>query len=116
MIAGFPTETEEHFANAMALVDDCDLSFLHVFPYSPRPQTPAAKMPQLPKPLIKERAMRLRDEIAVLKGQGDSGSAAVRQPPPGQMGLGTHIPVAAPPKGWKPPKKPDSLTKGKPRR
>jgi threonylcarbamoyladenosine tRNA methylthiotransferase MtaB len=60
MIAGFPTETEEHFANAMALVDDCDLSFLHVFPYSPRPQTPAAKMPQLPKPLIKERAMRLR--------------------------------------------------------
>jgi threonylcarbamoyladenosine tRNA methylthiotransferase MtaB len=60
MIAGFPTETEEHFANAVALVDDCDLSFLHVFPYSPRPQTPAAKMPQLPKPLIKERAMRLR--------------------------------------------------------
>ena len=62
------------------------------------------------------RIPRARDEIAVLKGQGDSGSAAVRQPPPGQMGLGTHIPVAAPPKGWKPPKKPDSLTKGKPRR
>ena len=60
MIAGFPTETEEHFANAVALVDDCDLSFLHVFPYSPRPQTPAAKMPQLPRPLIKERAERLR--------------------------------------------------------
>ncbi len=60
MIAGFPTETEEHFANAVALVDDCDLSFLHVFPYSPRPQTPAAKMPQHPRPLIKERAERLR--------------------------------------------------------
>ncbi len=60
MIAGFPTETEEHFDNAVALVDDCDLSFLHVFPYSPRPQTPAAKMPQLPRPLIKDRAERLR--------------------------------------------------------
>ncbi len=64
MIAGFPTETEDHFANAVALVDDCDLSFLHVFPYSPRPQTPAAKMPQLPRPLIKERAARLRDKGA----------------------------------------------------
>ena len=62
MIAGFPTETEDHFANAMALVDDCDLSYLHVFPYSPRPQTPAAKMPQLPRPLIKERAGRLREK------------------------------------------------------
>jgi threonylcarbamoyladenosine tRNA methylthiotransferase MtaB len=60
MIAGFPTESEAHFANAVSLVDDCDLSFLHVFPYSPRPQTPAAKMPQLPRPLIKERAERLR--------------------------------------------------------
>ena len=62
MIAGFPTETEAHFANAVALVDDCDLSFLHVFPYSPRPQTPAARMPQLPRPLIKERAQRLREK------------------------------------------------------
>ncbi|ESQ84677.1 2-methylthioadenine synthase [Asticcacaulis sp. AC466] len=60
MIAGFPTETEEMFANAVSLVDACDLSFVHVFPYSPRPQTPAAKMPQLPRPLIKERAARLR--------------------------------------------------------
>ena len=62
MIAGFPTETEDHFANAMALVDDCDLSFLHVFPYSPRPLTPAARMPQLARPLIKERAGRLREK------------------------------------------------------
>nr|WP_303657294.1 tRNA (N(6)-L-threonylcarbamoyladenosine(37)-C(2))-methylthiotransferase MtaB [Asticcacaulis aquaticus] len=60
MIAGFPTETEEHFANSVALVDECDLAFLHVFPYSPRPQTPAAKIPQLPRPLIKDRAARLR--------------------------------------------------------
>ncbi|HTJ56325.1 MAG TPA: UvrB/UvrC motif-containing protein [Devosiaceae bacterium] len=60
-----------------------------------------------------ETAMRLRDEIAVLKGQApgsQGGEMEVRQPPPGQMGLGTHIPVAAPPKGWKPPKKPDPMT------
>lgn len=60
LIAGFPTETEEMFDNAVSLVDACDLSFVHVFPYSPRPQTPAAKMPQLPRPVIKERAARLR--------------------------------------------------------
>lgn len=60
LIAGFPTETDDHFANTLALVDDCDLSFVHVFPYSPRPQTPAAKMPQHPRTLIKDRAARLR--------------------------------------------------------
>ena len=60
LIAGFPTEDETMFANALSLVDDCDLSFVHVFPYSPRPQTPAAKMPQHPRALIKERAARLR--------------------------------------------------------
>ena len=60
LIAGFPTEDEAMFGNALSLVDDCDLSFVHVFPYSPRPQTPAAKMPQLPRPLIKDRAARLR--------------------------------------------------------
>jgi len=70
-----------------------------------------------------EAAMRLRDEIAVLRGaapkrvaSADPGEPEVRQPPPGQMGLGTHIPVAAPPKGWTRPKKPDPLTRGfKPR-
>ncbi|ESQ74814.1 tRNA (N(6)-L-threonylcarbamoyladenosine(37)-C(2))-methylthiotransferase MtaB [Asticcacaulis sp. AC402] len=60
MIAGFPTETEAHFDNAVSLVDACGLSYVHVFPYSPRPQTPAAKMPQLSRQLIKERAARLR--------------------------------------------------------
>jgi len=61
-----------------------------------------------------ERAAALRDEIAVLKGQApgsQGGEVEVRQPPPGQMGLGTHIPVAAPPKGWKRPKKPDPMTR-----
>lgn len=64
MIAGFPTESEAHFANSLALVDECDLAFLHVFPYSPRPQTPAAKIPQLPRALIKDRAARLRAKAA----------------------------------------------------
>jgi len=58
-----------------------------------------------------ELAGRLRDEIAVLKGQAPMADRPeVRQPPPGQMGLGTHIPVAAPPRGWKRPKKPDPMT------
>lgn len=60
LIAGFPTEKEEHFANTLRIVDECDLSFLHVFPYSPRPGTPAARMPQVEPSLIKERAHQLR--------------------------------------------------------
>jgi threonylcarbamoyladenosine tRNA methylthiotransferase MtaB len=61
IIAGFPTETESAFENSVRLVEDCNLAFLHVFPYSPRPGTPAARMPQLEKALIKERAARLRE-------------------------------------------------------
>lgn len=61
LIAGFPTETEAAFANSMNLIADCGLSFVHVFPYSPRPGTPAARMPQLDKATIKARAARLRD-------------------------------------------------------
>ena len=60
LIAGFPTETEPMFANSMSLVDDCGLTFLHVFPFSPRKGTPAARMPQVPGPAVKERAARLR--------------------------------------------------------
>jgi threonylcarbamoyladenosine tRNA methylthiotransferase MtaB len=60
LIAGFPTETEAMFANSLGLVEECGLTFLHVFPYSPRPGTPAARMPQLVRPLVKERAARLR--------------------------------------------------------
>ena len=60
LIAGFPTETEEMFASSARLVEDAGLSFLHVFPFSPRPGTPAAKMPQLPRALVKDRAARLR--------------------------------------------------------
>ncbi|MGB3146896.1 MAG: tRNA (N(6)-L-threonylcarbamoyladenosine(37)-C(2))-methylthiotransferase MtaB [Paracoccaceae bacterium] len=60
IIAGFPTETDEMFANTLDLVRDCDLTFLHVFPYSPRPGTPAARMPQVKGPLIRARAAALR--------------------------------------------------------
>src|SRR6202521_4642155 len=62
LIAGFPTETEVQFRNSLALVDDCGLTFLHVFPFSARPQTPAAKMPQLGRGIAKERASRLREK------------------------------------------------------
>jgi threonylcarbamoyladenosine tRNA methylthiotransferase MtaB len=60
LIAGFPTETEAHFADTLSLVEACNLSFLHVFPYSERPDTPAARMPQLPVPIRRERAALLR--------------------------------------------------------
>ena len=60
IIAGFPTETETMFENALAMVQECDLTWLHVFPYSARPGTPAARMPAVNGKLIKERAARLR--------------------------------------------------------
>lgn len=60
LIAGFPTETEAMFENSIRLVEDCGLSHLHVFPFSPREGTPAARMPQLDRVLVKNRAARLR--------------------------------------------------------
>jgi threonylcarbamoyladenosine tRNA methylthiotransferase MtaB len=63
-IAGFPTETEDMFARSLDLVDDCGLTCLHVFPFSPRPGTPAARMPQVARGIVKERAQRLRDKGA----------------------------------------------------
>ncbi len=62
LIAGFPTETESAFENTLALVREAQLSYVHAFPFSPRPETPAARMPQLDKGLIKDRAARLRAE------------------------------------------------------
>ncbi|MEZ5882576.1 MAG: tRNA (N(6)-L-threonylcarbamoyladenosine(37)-C(2))-methylthiotransferase MtaB [Paracoccaceae bacterium] len=69
IIAGFPTETEAMFENSLKLVGDCGLTFLHVFPYSARKGTPAARMPAVRGPLIKERAARLRaaGEAALLR-------------------------------------------------
>lgn len=69
IIAGFPTETEAMFSRSLDLVEECGLTFLHVFPYSPRPGTPAARMPQVAGGTIKERAKRLRA----------AGEAALRQ-------------------------------------
>jgi threonylcarbamoyladenosine tRNA methylthiotransferase MtaB len=61
LIAGFPTETEAMFASTLSLVEECGLAYLHVFPFSPRKGTPAARMPQVPRPVVKERAARLRE-------------------------------------------------------
>jgi len=61
LIAGFPTETEEMFLNTVKIVHECDLTFLHVFPFSPRTGTPAARMPQVDKKIIKQRAKILRN-------------------------------------------------------
>jgi len=61
LIAGFPTETDDMFANTLDLIDDCGLTYLHVFPYSVRPGTPASRMPQIPKAVRRERAARLRE-------------------------------------------------------
>jgi threonylcarbamoyladenosine tRNA methylthiotransferase MtaB len=62
LIAGFPTENEAMFENSLRLVEDCGLVFLHVFPFSPRRGTPAARMPQVDRVVVKERAARLRAE------------------------------------------------------
>ena len=64
IIAGFPTETDAMFENSLSIVDDCGLTYLHVFPFSPRPGTPAARIPQLDHAVVKERSRLLR-----LKGQ-----------------------------------------------
>jgi threonylcarbamoyladenosine tRNA methylthiotransferase MtaB len=64
IIAGFPTEDEAMFANTLALIDDCDIVHGHIFPYSPRAGTPAARMPQVDPKIVKERAGRLREATA----------------------------------------------------
>jgi threonylcarbamoyladenosine tRNA methylthiotransferase MtaB len=64
LITGFPTETEEMALNSLRLLDDCDIIAAHVFPFSPRPDTPAARMPQCERETIKARAARLREHAA----------------------------------------------------
>src|SRR5690606_22967549 len=61
LIAGFPTETDAMFENTLDLITDCGLSFVHVFPFSPREGTPAARMPQVERAVVKVRAARLRE-------------------------------------------------------
>jgi len=73
IIAGFPTENEDMFTRSLDLVDACGLTQLHVFPFSPRPGTPAARMPQVERALVKERARRLREKgEAVLRRHLDA--------------------------------------------
>jgi threonylcarbamoyladenosine tRNA methylthiotransferase MtaB len=67
IIAGFPTESDEMFANSLALLSDCDIVFGHIFPYSPRAGTPAAKMPQVERTVIKARAEKLRTAASARK-------------------------------------------------
>jgi threonylcarbamoyladenosine tRNA methylthiotransferase MtaB len=81
LIAGFPTETEEMFARSLDLVGACDLTFLHVFPYSPRPGTPAARMPQVARHEIRERARRLRS----------AGEAAVQRRLASEIGMTRQV-------------------------
>ncbi|MHA7876966.1 tRNA (N(6)-L-threonylcarbamoyladenosine(37)-C(2))-methylthiotransferase MtaB [Roseivivax sp.] len=89
IIAGFPTETEAQFENSLKLVEDCALTWLHVFPYSPRPGTPAARMPQVDGTAIKDRAKRLRA----------AGTEAVARHLEGSAGRAHHILMEAPDMG-----------------
>jgi threonylcarbamoyladenosine tRNA methylthiotransferase MtaB len=81
IIAGFPTETEDMFARSLALVDECGLAHLHVFPFSPRPGTPAVRMPQVEREVIKDRARRLREK----------GEAALRRHLDAQVGRSHRV-------------------------
>ena len=89
IIAGFPTETEAHFENSLKLVEDCTLTWLHVFPYSPREGTPAARMPQVDGRSIKDRAARLRA----------AGEAAVSRHLTAQQGQTHNVLMEAPDMG-----------------
>jgi threonylcarbamoyladenosine tRNA methylthiotransferase MtaB len=89
IIAGFPTETESMFARSQDLVNECGLTFLHVFPYSPRPGTPAARMPQVPGDVIKARAKRLRA----------AGAAALAQRLASERGCQRQVLIESPTQG-----------------
>jgi threonylcarbamoyladenosine tRNA methylthiotransferase MtaB len=89
IIAGFPTESEDMFARSLDLVDECGLTHLHVFPFSPRPGTPAARMPQLPRDVVKDRARRLREK----------GTAALRTHLDAQVGCTRGVLVESPRQG-----------------
>lgn len=100
LIAGFPTETEKMFRHSLDIVAECGIAFLHVFPYSPRPGTPAARMPQLDPVLVRDRAARLRAAAAAaLKTElerriGSEAEVLVERPGIGRAGF--YAPVACP--------------------
>ena len=80
LIAGFPTESEEMALNSLKLLDDCDIVAAHVFPFSPRPNTPAARMPQLSRELVKTRAARLRGAAANRRARWLDSLVGTKQP------------------------------------
>ena len=80
LIAGFPTETEEMAINSLKLLEDCDIIAAHIFPFSPRPDTPAQRMPQLPREIVKQRAQRLRKAAAERRGRWLDGFIGSVQP------------------------------------
>ena len=80
LIAGFPTESEEAALNSLRLLDDCAIVAAHVFPFSPRPNTPAARMPQLERELVKARAARLREAAARRRSEWLDGQIGTTQP------------------------------------
>ena len=79
LIAGFPTETEEAALNSLRLLNDCDIVAAHIFPFSPRPGTPAARMPQLERELVKARAARLRQAAEERRSRWLDGLVGTRQ-------------------------------------
>ncbi|MGE5723048.1 MAG: tRNA (N(6)-L-threonylcarbamoyladenosine(37)-C(2))-methylthiotransferase MtaB [Sphingomonadales bacterium] len=79
LIAGFPTESDAMAENSLRLIDDCDIVMGHIFPFSPRAGTPAARMPQVPPPVVRERARRLREAGARRKAGWLQGLAGSRQ-------------------------------------
>ena len=79
LIAGFPTESEEAALNTLQLLDDCDVVAGHIFPFSPRPNTPAARMPQVEREIVKARAARLRDRAAERRADWLRSLAGTRQ-------------------------------------
>jgi len=89
LIAGFPTETDDMFRRSLEIVAECGIAFVHVFPYSPRPGTPAARMPQLDPALVKERAARLRA----------AGMAALKTELLSRIGRDSDVLIEAPGRG-----------------
>jgi threonylcarbamoyladenosine tRNA methylthiotransferase MtaB len=79
LIAGFPTESEEMAENSLRLVEECDIVMGHIFPFSPKRGTPAARMPQVPPPVVKARARRLREACAARKARWLSSLVGTRQ-------------------------------------
>jgi threonylcarbamoyladenosine tRNA methylthiotransferase MtaB len=79
LIAGFPTETEAMFNRSLDLIDECGLATVHVFPFSPRPGTPAARMPQVARDVVKDRARLLREQAAVALGRHLDGEIGARR-------------------------------------